>query len=47
VSVAEWFIQTSVMATQQEFWFKFNQWDAPSYNSVLLRVSKWCEEGSV
>jgi len=47
-AAVELFIQTeSVTATQHGFWQQFLGCDAPSYNTLLLWISKWLHEGSV
>jgi hypothetical protein len=37
----------SVTATQHGFQQQFHRLDAPSRSTLLLWVSKWCQEGSV
>ena len=44
----ESFIKTeSVTAVQHGFQQQFQRCDAPSHNTLLLWVSKWCQVGSV
>ena len=48
IAAVELFIKTqSVTATQRGFCQQFERRDAPSRNTLLLWVSKWCQEGSV
>jgi hypothetical protein len=48
IAAVELFIRTeSITATQRGFRLQFETRDAPSRNTRLLWVSKWCQEGSV
>jgi hypothetical protein len=48
IAAVESFIKTeSVTATQHGFQQQFQRCDAPSRNTLLLWVSKWCQVGSV
>ena len=48
IAVVALFIKTeSVTATQHGFQQQFQRCDAPSRNTLLLWVSKWCQTGSV
>jgi len=48
IAAVELFIKTeSVTATQHGFWQQFQRRKDPSHSTVLLWVSKWCQEGSV
>jgi hypothetical protein len=48
IAAVESFIKTeSVTVKQHGFWQQFHRCDAPSHNTLLLWVSKWCQVGSV
>ena len=48
IATVELFIKTgSVTTLQHGFRQQFQRYDAPSCNTVLLWVLKWCQEGSM
>jgi len=48
IVAVELFIKTeSITATQRGFRQQFQKRKGSSHNTVLLWVSKWCQEGSV